>query len=150
VPFADCGPPPGQAARRRRQIAALAVAGVAGVWSGRPEAVTDLLGDIAAFRPAAHAGLSLAVDEPDEEHHRGTAADLVTIAGALRAGHPAVAVVDLGADTSPETLDVSVPDLLRALLDEGVAPSTLARGLARLPGVSRRQAYDLTLALKRT
>jgi hypothetical protein len=150
VPFADCGTPPGATARRRRQIAALAAAGVAGVWSGRVAALTDLLGDVAAFRPAAHAGLSLAVDEPDEEHHRGEAADLVTTAGALRGGHRAVAVVDLGADPSVEAPEVAVPDLLRALLDEGVAPSTLARGLARLPGVSRKQAYDLTLALKRT
>jgi hypothetical protein len=150
VPFADCGAPAGAAVRRQRQIAALAGAGVAGVWSGRVEALTDLLGDVATFRPAAHTGLSVAVDEPDEEHHRGTAADLVAVAGALRGGHRAVAVVDLGAAASLESPDVAVPELLRALLDEGVAPSTLARGLARLPGVSRRQAYDLTLALKRT
>jgi 16S rRNA C1402 (ribose-2'-O) methylase RsmI len=148
VPFADCGPPASSTVGRRRQIAALARAGVVGVWSGHGDAVADLLGDVTAVHEATPVGLSVDVDGPDERHLRGTA-DLVAAASELPGARGAVVVVDLRDSAQPRLPDLPTRDLLRALLDAGVAPSTLARGVGRLPGMTRGDAYDLTLALKR-
>jgi 16S rRNA C1402 (ribose-2'-O) methylase RsmI len=148
MPFADCGPPASSAVGRRRQIAALARAGVVGVWSGHGDAVADLLGDVTAVHEATPVGLSVDVDGPDERHLRGTA-DLVAAADELPGARGAVVVVDLRDSAQPRLPDLPTRELLRALLDAGVAPSTLARGVGRLPGMTRGDAYDLTLALKR-
>jgi hypothetical protein len=58
-------------------------------------------------------------------------------------------VVDLRGDTASPTLDLEVRHLLAALLDEDVPPSTLARALQRMPGMTRREGYDVVLALRR-
>jgi len=149
VPYADCGPPAPGAARRQRQVAALARASVVGVWSGRLEALVDLLQDVAAHRAASPAALSIGVDDPDERHLRGAATELVAAAGGLPAHRHAVAVVDLRAAATSRPPEVDTQGLLAALLAEGVAPTTLTRALQRLPGVTRREGYDLMLELKR-
>ena len=148
VPYADCGSPAPRATRRQRQVAALARASVVGVWSGRLEALVDLLQDVAAHRAASPAALSIGVDDPDERHLRGAATELVAAARGLPAHRHAVVVADLRSATSrPPEIDTQ--DLLAALLAEGVAPTTLTRALQRLPGVTRREGYDLMLELKR-
>jgi 16S rRNA C1402 (ribose-2'-O) methylase RsmI len=149
VPYADCGSPALGAGRRQRQVAALARASVVGLWSGRVEALVDLLGDVAAHHPTSPAALSVAIDDPDERHRRGTATELVVAAGELPAHRHAVAVVDLRTAEEPQAPAVETQDLLTALLAEGIAPTTLARALQRLPDVTRREGYDLILALKR-
>jgi 16S rRNA C1402 (ribose-2'-O) methylase RsmI len=149
APYADNGSPPGGAVKRRRQIAALLRASVVGVWTGRTDALMDLLANVAADWAQAPAALSLNPDQPDERHLRGTAAALVTQAGDLPGARDAALVVDLRGDSASPTLDLEVRNLLAALLDEDVPPSTLARALQRMPGMTRREGYELVLALRR-
>jgi 16S rRNA C1402 (ribose-2'-O) methylase RsmI len=148
APSAHNGLPPSGAVERRRQIAALARASVVGVWTGRVDALLDLLTNVAADWAQAQSVLSLNPNQPNERHLRGTAEALVTQAGDLSGTRNAALAVDLRRDAAVPTLDLEVRLLLAALLDEDVPPSTLARALQRMPGMTRREGYDLVLALR--
>jgi 16S rRNA C1402 (ribose-2'-O) methylase RsmI len=148
APCAHNGPPPSGAVERRRQVAALARVSVVGMWTGRVDALLDLLANVAADWAQAPSVLSLNPNQPNERHLRGTAEALVTQAGDLSGIRNAALAVDLRRDAAVPTLDLEVRLLLAALLDEDVPPSTLARALQRMPGMTRREGYDLVLALR--
>ena len=148
APHTHNGPPPGGAVERRRQIAALARASVVGIWTGHVDALLELLTNVAADWAQARSVLSLNPNQPNERHLRGTAKALVTQASDLSGTRNAALAVDLRRDAAIPTLDLEVRLLLAALLDEDVPPSTLARALQRMPGMTRREGYDLVLALR--
>ena len=148
APFADLGRPPTGAARRRRQIAALARASVVGVWSARVTTLSDLLAQIADGWADAPAAVSVGIGDPDEIHIRDRLAAVADASTQLPHHRNAVAVVDLRDPAASGVPDIAARDLLAALLEAGVAATTLSRALRRLPGITRREAYEIVHALR--
>ena len=89
-----------------------------------------------------------------EEFRRGTArdlgaepADVEDVRGEFTiVVAPPVGSSEAATETDGAT-DEQLDRLVRALLEHGVTPKTLARALGELPGVSHKQAYTRVLAI---
>jgi 16S rRNA C1402 (ribose-2'-O) methylase RsmI len=142
------GRPPNRREERGRVLAAAAQLGAVAVWEGRGDALHALLVEAAGHWGGAVAGLLMAPGQADESHTRGSAAQLAEAAAAsLDRRRSGVLVVDL-TDAAASPVGDGLDALIAALLAEGVTARTLTAALQRLPGMSRRRAYDLVLAVK--
>ncbi|HEV7525574.1 MAG TPA: 16S rRNA (cytidine(1402)-2'-O)-methyltransferase [Acidimicrobiia bacterium] len=145
---------PRRSAARQAEIRRLTERGDAFVVHEAPRRLAGLLADLAAVSPEWDLCIGREVTKVFEEFRRGSAAALATEMAdtdeargefTIVAAPPADArdgarVADPGAD---EQLD----RLVRALLQQGVTPKTLAKALGELPGVSHKEAYARVLAI---
>jgi 16S rRNA (cytidine1402-2'-O)-methyltransferase len=145
---------PRRSAARQAEIRRLTERGDAFVVHEAPRRVGGLLADIATVCPGWQLCIGREMTKVFEEFRRGTAGVLMqefadvddargefTIVVAPPAGSREPASE---ADTaSDEQLDRFV----RALLDQGVTPKTVAKALEALPGLSHKQAYERVLAI---
>jgi 16S rRNA (cytidine1402-2'-O)-methyltransferase len=148
--FAYVGFLPRRSAARQAELRRLTDRRETFVLHESPHRVGALLADLAVVCPDWRVCVGREVTKVFEEFRRGTARELVldlaneeargefTFVVAPPAG--AAQAVDAGADAHLDRL-------VRALLAQGVATKTLARALADLPGVSRKEAYARVLAI---
>jgi 16S rRNA (cytidine1402-2'-O)-methyltransferase len=114
-----------------------------------PHRVGALLADLAAIAPEWRVCIGREVTKVFEEFTRGTAAALAdSLAEQEPRGEYTLVVAppeheDERSDVDDERFDA----LLRALLEQGVTPKTLAAALGSLPGVRHKEAYARVLAL---
>lgn len=143
------GAPPARRAERGRQVAALAALGVVAVWQGNARELAQMLEEVAAHLADAPCGVLLAPGAPEERALRGGAEELTATVATADGRRDGVLVVDLGEAADSSGLgEGQLAPLLSALLAEGVSSRTLAAAVQQLPGMSRRRAYDLVLAVK--
>jgi len=145
---------PRRSSARQAEIRRLIERGDAFVVHEAPRRIAGLLADLAVVGPEWELCIGREVTKVFEEFRRGTARDLgaepsdaedargeFTVVVAPPVGSPEAATETDGA--TDEQLD----RLVRALLEHGVTPKTLARALGDLPGVSHKQAYARVLAI---
>jgi 16S rRNA (cytidine1402-2'-O)-methyltransferase len=143
---------------RRSEIAELAAAGDAFVVHEAPRRVGPLVADLAAVVPAWRLCIGREVTKVFEEFVRGSAADIAReFAGDdedVRGEFTMVVAPPEGssaphADAVDAAAEANVERLVRALLEAGVTPKTVAKALSELPGVSHKQAYARVLEIAR-
>lgn len=113
-----------------------------------PERLVPLLEDLHGRLGAARrVSVARELTKVHEEFRRGTAADLA----AYYTAHPARGEVSVVVEGGPEDEEVD-PEVVRAraraLLDEGLPPSQVAKAVARSMGVPRNRAYEVVQELK--
>jgi 16S rRNA (cytidine1402-2'-O)-methyltransferase len=117
--------------------------------------VGALLADLAAIVPDWQLCVGREVTKVFEEFRRGPAAEFAAAFADEHAdarGEFTVVVAPPasareGADDAAAAADDRIDRLVRALLDQGVTPKTVARALSELPGINHKQAYERVLAL---
>jgi 16S rRNA (cytidine1402-2'-O)-methyltransferase len=155
--FTYAGFLPRRSAARRAEIARLAASGEAFVLHEAARRVRALLGDLEAVVPEWRCCVGREVTKMFEEFKRGTVADLasemaadddargeftIVVAPPARGGRG-------GDDASEAVFDDRLERLVRALLEQGVTPKTVAAALSSLPGVSHKEAYGRVLDIAR-
>ena len=145
---------PRRAAARQAEIRRLTERGDAFVVHEAPRRVGGLLADLAAVCPAWELCIGREVTKVFEEFRRGTASALATEMGDVddARGEFTVVVAPPAGSRQPASesdiaSDVQLDRLVRALLDQGVTPKTVAKALGELPGMSHKQAYERVLAI---
>jgi 16S rRNA (cytidine1402-2'-O)-methyltransferase len=137
---------PRTTAKRQSELQRLFTSGATVVCYEAPNRVASLLSDIDAVAPGTRVCIGREVTKDFEEFAHGTPAELAARFTAEDARGEFTIVL---APPAPDAADTTADDeLLRALLAEGVPPKTLARALARTPGVSRNAAYERVLGLQ--
>jgi 16S rRNA (cytidine1402-2'-O)-methyltransferase len=141
--FRFAGFPPRQGSQRKEWIATLIAAEETSIFFESPHRLGDLLDSLAAAIPDRAIALCRDLTKQSEQVLRGPVGDVkivepageytLVLAPAVRTAEASGAVVS--------------EELLKALLGEGVPPSTLAKALRRT-GMSRSDAYDLAQKLK--
>ena len=153
--FTYAGFLPRRSAARQTELRGLTERGDAFVVHEAPRRVAGLLADVAAVAPEWELCVGREVTKVFEEFLRGTAATLAaqmsaavdeargefTIVVAPPAG---LRVASAAADP---VADVQLDRFVRALLDQGVTPKTIAGALGALPGLSHKEAYARVLAI---
>lgn len=113
-----------------------------------PERLVPLLEDLSGRLGASRrVSIGRELTKVHEEFRRGTATELA----AYYTTHPARGEVSVVVEGGPEAEAVdpeAVRARARALLDEGLAPSQVAKEVARSMGVARNRAYDMVHELK--
>ena len=147
--FAYVGFLPRRAAARQAQLRALVDGGTTFVCHEAPHRVHALLGALAMICPGWDVCVGREVTKVFEEFRRGPAAELAAeLATEEPRGEFTVAVGPPRGRPAHVADDVD-DRLVRALLEQGVTPKTVASALAALPGVSRSRAYARVLAIAR-
>lgn len=145
---------PRRSAARQTEIRRLAERDEAFVMHEAPRRVAALLADLAAVSPTWRLCVGREVTKVFEEFRRGSAlelaAELADVDDArgeftIVAAPPARSVAEPTDTDTPA--DEQLDRLVRALLDQGVTPKTLAQALGALPGMSHKQAYARVLAI---
>jgi 16S rRNA (cytidine1402-2'-O)-methyltransferase len=141
--FRFAGFPPRQGSQRKEWIATLIAAEETSIFFESPHRLGDLLDSLAAAIPDRAIALCRDLTKQSDQVLRGPVGDVkivepageytLVLAPAVRTAEASGAVVS--------------EELLKALLGEGVPPSTLAKALRRT-GMSRSDAYDLAQKLK--
>jgi 16S rRNA (cytidine1402-2'-O)-methyltransferase len=132
-------------AKRQAELQRLFTSGATVVCYEAPNRVAGLLSDIAAVAPETRVCIGREVTKDFQEFARGTPNELLERFASDARGEFTIVL----APPAPDAPDTAADDeLLRALLAEGVPPKTLARALARTPGVSRNAAYERVLGLQ--
>jgi 16S rRNA (cytidine1402-2'-O)-methyltransferase len=155
--FTYAGFLPRRSAARRAEIARLAASGDAFVLHEAPRRVSGLLADLAAVVPDWECCVGREVTKVFEEFRRGSAAELASETEAVddARGEFTIAVAPpargsrVEDDMNDAAFDDRLEGLVRALLEQGVTPKTVAAALSSLPGVSRKQAYARVLDIAR-
>ncbi len=119
-----------------------------------PRRVGGLLADLAAVSPGWEVCLGREVTKVFEEFRRGTAEALAAeLEGDddARGEFTIVAAPPAGSRQPASETDTATGEqidrLVRALLEQGVTPKTLAQALGELPGMSHKEAYARVLAI---
>jgi len=137
---------PRRSPARRAALRELARAGLALVCYEAPTRIASFLADVAAVGPGWRVCVGREMTKVFEEFRYGTAADLAAeLADDERPLGEFTIVIAPDAAAAEDTGDDA---LLRALLAQGVAPSTLARALKQARGLSRNAAYEHVLGLE--
>jgi len=152
--FTYAGFLPRRSAARQAEIRRLTERGDAFVVHEAPRRVGGLLADVAAVSAHWEVCIGREVTKVFEEFLRGRAAELAAELADVddaRGEFTIVVAPPAGsrdpANESDAVTHEQLDRLLRALLDQGVTPKTLAKALAELPGTSHKQAYARVLAL---
>jgi 16S rRNA (cytidine1402-2'-O)-methyltransferase len=142
--FRFAGFPPRQGGARKEWIRALIAAGETSILFESPHRLKDLLHGLAEAIPERRMAVCRDLTKQSEQVWRGTVAELCAAIG-----EPAgeFTLVLAPAEARAEGGAAVAEDLLKALLAEGVTPSTLAKALRRA-GMGRAEAYDLAQRLK--
>ena len=145
---------PRRSAQRRRTVQELTALGCSVVCYEAAPRLAALLADVAAVRPAWQVCVGRELTKTFEEFRRGSPGELAEMfAGDKPLGECTIVLAppaDAGGAVEPAAVtDDDVDALLRSLLAQGVAPSTVAQALRALPGVGRNAAYERVLALGR-
>jgi 16S rRNA (cytidine1402-2'-O)-methyltransferase len=141
--FRFAGFPPRQGTPRKDWIAALVEAREASIFFESPHRLPDLLDRLKELIPDRFLAVCRDLTKQSEQVLRGAVKD---IGIADPAGEYTLVLAP--AEPKPESEGgVASEELLRALIAEGVPPSTLAKALRRT-GMGRGEAYDLAQRLK--
>jgi 16S rRNA (cytidine1402-2'-O)-methyltransferase len=146
---------PRRSAARQAEIRRLSERGDAFVVHEAPRRVGGLLDDLAAVVPEWQLCLGREVTKVFEEFRRGTARDLsaqlAADADEARGEFTIVVAPPSGSDAPARASDSGTEEqidrLVRALLQQGVTPKTLAKALGELPGISHKEAYARVLGI---
>jgi 16S rRNA (cytidine1402-2'-O)-methyltransferase len=145
---------PRRSAARQSEIRKLTERGDAFVVHEAPRRVGGLLADLAAVSPEWELCIGREVTKVFEEFRRGTAGALAAEMGDVddaRGEFTIVVAPPIGAPEATTETDAvgaeQLDRLIRALLEQGVTPKTLAKALSELPGMSHKQAYARVLAI---
>ena len=145
---------PRRSAARQAEVRRLVDRGDAFVVHEAPRRIGGLLADLAIVSPGWELCIGREVTKVFEEFRRGTAAELATETAdtdEARGEFTIVVAPPAGsrepANESDTATDEQLDRLVRALLDQGVTPKTLAKALGELPGMSHKQAYARVLAI---
>jgi 16S rRNA (cytidine1402-2'-O)-methyltransferase len=152
--FTYAGFLPRRASARQAAIRHLTERGDAFVVHEAPRRMAGLLADLAAIGPEWEVCIGREVTKVFEQFRRGTARDLDATPGDVEDARGEFTIVIAPPAGSSATVgetggatDEQLDRLVRALLENGVTPRTLARALGDLPGVSHKQAYARVLAI---
>jgi 16S rRNA (cytidine1402-2'-O)-methyltransferase len=142
--FRFAGFPPRQGTARREWVATLCAATETSILFESPHRLKQLLDQLAAAIPERRLAICRDLTKQSEQVWRGTAGDLAALIT-----EPAGEFTLVLAPAAPAAAADAMPSdaLLRALLAEGVSPSTLAKALRRI-GMARGKAYELAQSLK--
>ncbi len=145
---------PRRTAARQAEIRRLTDRGEAFVAHEAPRRVAGLLADIASVSPGWELCIGREVTKVFEEFRRGSAVELaaeLSDMGDARGEYTIVVAPPArvgAASTEPDShTDEQLDRLVRALLEQGVTPKTIAGALSALPGMSHKQAYARVLAI---
>ncbi len=145
---------PRRSSARQSEIRRLIERGDAFVVHEAPRRMAGLLADLAVVGPEWELCVGREVTKVFEEFRRGTARDLGAEPADAEDARGEFTIVVAPPVASPEAAteadgatDEQLDRLVRALLEHGVTPKTLARALGELPGVSHKQAYTRVLAI---
>jgi len=141
--FRFAGFPPRQGSARKEWIAALIEARETSIFFESPHRLPDLLEHLTAAIPDRAIAICRDLTKQSEQVLRGAVQD---IAIDDPAGEYTL-VLAPAAPRDEQEGGVASEELLRALIAEGVPPSTLAKALRRT-GMNRSDAYDLAQKLK--
>lgn len=145
---------PRRSSQRQYVVRALTALGCAVVFYEAGPRVAQTLTDIAAVCPEWRVCFGREITKTFEDFRFG---DVAAMAAQLSTepvlGECTIVVAPPdGAETrsvDPDAADTAIDEVLRALLAQGVPPSTLAQALRVVPGIGRNQAYERVLALGR-
>ncbi len=141
--FRFAGFPPRQGSARKEWIETLVAAEETSIFFESPHRISDLLGKLAETVPNRGLAVCRDLTKQSEQVLRGAVRDIEI---ADPAGEYTLVLAPAEAKTE-ESGAVASEALLKALLAEGVPPSTLAKALRRT-GMGRAEAYDLAQKLK--
>lgn len=140
-PFTFLGFLPRSGGARKTQIERIARSSVPSVLFEAPQRMAETLGDLAAQIPERRAFVGRELTKLHEESLRGTLCEL----SALEREWRGEIVVVIAAGDAPATPDAERRELvlacLRAGLAAGASASRMARALAEVSGLSRRELY---------
>jgi len=142
--FRFAGFPPHKGTPRKEWIQALIAATETSILFESPHRLTDLLASLNAAIPERQMAICKDLTKQSEQVLRGRVAELAAALG--EAAGEYTLVLAPAAPVAAESSEIPM-ELLRALMAEGVAPSTLAKALRRT-GMARSEAYDLAQSLK--
>ncbi len=141
--FRFAGFPPRQGSARKEWIATLIDAQETSIFFESPHRLPDLLDQLKAAIPERAIAICRDLTKQSEQVLRGAVQD-------IRIDEPAGEYTLVLAPAEPpadQEGGVASEELLKALIAEGVPPSTLAKAL-RATGMGRSEAYDLAQRLK--
>src|SRR5579859_3585550 len=141
--FRFAGFPPRQGTPRKEWIATLIDAQETSIFFESPHRLPDLLDQLKAAIPERAIAICRDLTKQSEQVLRGAVQD-------IRVDEPAGEYTLVLAPAEPpadQEGGVASEELLKALIAEGVPPSTLAKAL-RATGMGRSEAYDLAQRLK--
>jgi 16S rRNA (cytidine1402-2'-O)-methyltransferase len=146
--FSYVGFLPRRAAARRAELRAISDTATTFVCHEAPHRMRALVDDLAEVCPDWQVCVGREVTKVFEEFRRGTARDLARELADDEPRGEYTLVVAPPAGPAPHGASDAIDDrLVRALLDEGVTPRSIASALATLPGVSRKEAYARVLVV---
>ena len=143
--FRFAGFPPHKGSERKDWIARLCAAEETSILFESPHRLPDLLSALVQTIPERRMAVCRDLTKQSEQVWRGPAEKVAAEIGEEPSGEFTLVL----SAAPPKVEEVAGPplDLLRALLAEGVPPSTLAKALRNI-GMKRAEAYDLTQQLK--
>jgi len=148
--FSYVGFLPRRAAARRRELHEIGERRETFVVHEAPHRVQALLDDLADECPDWTVCVGREVTKVFEEFERGRADELArALATREPRGEYTLVIAPPAAPETPTEVpfDTNIELLVRTLLAEGVTTKTLAHALAKLPGISRQEAYARVLAI---
>ncbi len=145
---------PRRSAARQAEIRRLTERGDAFVVHEAPRRIGALLTDLAVVHPDWRLCIGRELTKVFEEFRWGTAAELAAASGDVEdaRGEFTVVVAPPGgaranAGESDVMSDEQLDRFVRALLEQGVTPKTVAKALSALPGTSHKEAYARVLGI---
>jgi 16S rRNA (cytidine1402-2'-O)-methyltransferase len=147
-PFSFLGFWPRQASERREAIERVERSREAVVFFESPQRMADTLAELAAALPERAAFIGRELTKLHEESIGGKLAELAAAPRGWR-GEIVAVIAPNPAEAEPDAERRELVMLsLRAALESGSSPSRIARALADISGLPRRELYERALALR--